>query len=584
MARVYISSTYEDLKEHREAVERALRKVSGIEISRMEDYVADDARPLDKCLRDVRSCDVYVGIIAWRYGYVPENDNPERKSITEREYLEAKDKKRLIFLLDEDADWKLKYTDSHTGDGGGGKEIERFRDELSKDKTCSFFNTPDKLAALVTAAVSNVVQAPPPSVKPEITHFRELQHALLLAYSQYDEALAQKLQPALGLGRDKSILLSPTALFARSETDFESLEATMVRSGAGLLLLTPKSLNQVKGQLADIERVVAAMRARMGALGAVLVGVQPQDVPFGMAPADCFEMAEANINTSPAADPAFAALKAWVDASTPPFGAKVLGLPISVLAMNQTEATELFTTPDFIRTNLGEPVQAQFDEILRHLGVDAATLMQRYRNGREEWQPFAPAEGEIRSFFRKITEDLNRRSPPRLRQKQVKLQWYPFDVLKEMNVGPSPLRRVYQAVADAGCVLVVDELSLFHPALHEAFFSSPFLNKEQVAIVIMSPADPTRSPLSQAIESSLRKQLAGVFQRYADDLDPQCEVAIGDQRRLLRWLYASMPEAIANLRDPQPNRERIKNFFDGTLGSDARSSGGDYLWAGGARS
>ena len=107
MAVIYISSTYEDLKDHREAVYRALRRL-GHDVHAMEDYVATDARPLDKCLGDVAAADVYLGIFAWRYGFVPNKDNPQGQSITEREYRHAVERGKpcLIFLLHEDADWK----------------------------------------------------------------------------------------------------------------------------------------------------------------------------------------------------------------------------------------------------------------------------------------------------------------------------------------------------------------------------------------------------------------------------------------------------------------------------------------------
>ena len=52
MATIYLSSTYEDLTEHREAVYRALRRL-GHDVRAMEDYVATDQRPVDKCLADV---------------------------------------------------------------------------------------------------------------------------------------------------------------------------------------------------------------------------------------------------------------------------------------------------------------------------------------------------------------------------------------------------------------------------------------------------------------------------------------------------------------------------------------------------
>ena len=83
MARIYVSSTFEDLKTHREAVANTLRQMHH-DVICMEDYVATDQRPLDKCLADVSACEIYVGIFALRYGFASTAvDNPEHKSITE---------------------------------------------------------------------------------------------------------------------------------------------------------------------------------------------------------------------------------------------------------------------------------------------------------------------------------------------------------------------------------------------------------------------------------------------------------------------------------------------------------------------
>lgn len=68
--KVYISSTYSDLVKYWERVYNVLRKMR-YDVIAMEDYVATDERPLDKCLADVSGSDVYVGIFVWRYGYIP---------------------------------------------------------------------------------------------------------------------------------------------------------------------------------------------------------------------------------------------------------------------------------------------------------------------------------------------------------------------------------------------------------------------------------------------------------------------------------------------------------------------------------
>jgi hypothetical protein len=149
MAKIYLSSTHSDLAQYREAVYQTLRQLRH-DVVAMEDYVATDERPLDKCLSDVAGCDVYVGIIAWRYGYRPPGQD---RSITELELREASrtGKPRLIFLLADDAPWPPKAVDADRG------AIDRLRGELVRDHTVSYFNTPDQLAAKVSAAVTNVL-------------------------------------------------------------------------------------------------------------------------------------------------------------------------------------------------------------------------------------------------------------------------------------------------------------------------------------------------------------------------------------------------------------------------------------------
>jgi hypothetical protein len=105
MTKIYLSSTYDDLKEHRRIVFDSLRK-SGDEVIAMEDYVATDQRPVEKCLEDVEKSDIYVGIFAFRYGYIPAegHGNPEQLSITELEFRHAEslDKPCLIFLANDE--------------------------------------------------------------------------------------------------------------------------------------------------------------------------------------------------------------------------------------------------------------------------------------------------------------------------------------------------------------------------------------------------------------------------------------------------------------------------------------------------
>ena len=166
MAKVYISSTFEDLKEYRAEVLKTLRRMQQ-EVIAMEDYAAADERPLAKCLADVEKCDYYLGIFAKRYGFIAPNDNgenPEGKSITELEYRHAvrTAKKCFIFLVHAKAKWTLEHVDG----GAGGEKLRNLCEELKLKHSVAFFENEDELAVRVSEAfLALVLPAPAPTMR-----------------------------------------------------------------------------------------------------------------------------------------------------------------------------------------------------------------------------------------------------------------------------------------------------------------------------------------------------------------------------------------------------------------------------------
>jgi HEAT repeat protein len=147
MSTIYVSSTYADLKEHRKALSLAIRRLGHVDIA-MEYYIAEDARPLDRCVRDASSCDLYVGLFAHRYGYCPPG---EQRSITELEFRAAKAAgiDCLCFLVPDDAPWP----DEMVERGSGADKLKDLRTEIGTDYLCGFFTSPDELAAIASAAI-----------------------------------------------------------------------------------------------------------------------------------------------------------------------------------------------------------------------------------------------------------------------------------------------------------------------------------------------------------------------------------------------------------------------------------------------
>jgi hypothetical protein len=100
--------------------------------------------PVDSFLDDVASCDLYIGILGLRYGYIPTETsaNPHQLSITELEYRRAGECgiPRLIFLKDESAIPAIQ-SDAFTGENPPDR-IRHFRSEASKAQRPTVFSNP----------------------------------------------------------------------------------------------------------------------------------------------------------------------------------------------------------------------------------------------------------------------------------------------------------------------------------------------------------------------------------------------------------------------------------------------------------
>jgi tetratricopeptide (TPR) repeat protein len=150
---VMISSTINDLPEHRkEVMDACLRQ--GMFPIMMEHLPASDDEAIRASLKMVDDADIYVGIFAHRYGYVPKSYDI---SVTEMEYNRAVERKipRCIFVMDEEH--PIKKTDVEMGEGA--KKHETFKKRLLTDNIVNFFKSPTDLHAHVINSLSKYHEA-----------------------------------------------------------------------------------------------------------------------------------------------------------------------------------------------------------------------------------------------------------------------------------------------------------------------------------------------------------------------------------------------------------------------------------------
>ena len=145
---VFISSTSADLREHRAAVRESLLH-AGYHPIDMADFMARAEGATTACLNEVAESDLFVGIYAWRYGFMP----PDSKiSITEQEFEEARllEKPCFCFMVEEGYDWPVQFKE----EGKGAELLKKFKARLDATLVRTTFTTPDSLARKVLSSLA----------------------------------------------------------------------------------------------------------------------------------------------------------------------------------------------------------------------------------------------------------------------------------------------------------------------------------------------------------------------------------------------------------------------------------------------
>jgi hypothetical protein len=123
---IFVSSTYEDLKDERDEIIKACLNMNHIPVG-MEMFNAADEQQWAVIQRTIDQCDYYVVIIAHRYGSIAE----EGISYTEKEYDYAVAQKVPVlgFIIDEKASWPNDLIDK---DSRSVQALQHFKSKVKQ--------------------------------------------------------------------------------------------------------------------------------------------------------------------------------------------------------------------------------------------------------------------------------------------------------------------------------------------------------------------------------------------------------------------------------------------------------------------
>jgi hypothetical protein len=150
MARVYVSSTVNDLRSERDAVINWLVAAGHQPV---HSYRPDSETVRDSCLNDVDKCDFYVLILGHRYGFQPSQGNPDNLSITHLEFRRAASIPRIALIQMSVPD--IRRTDLQDLVKAG--MLRAFQDEVrAAVRAFEFFDLHDLIQGLSTGLLDEV--------------------------------------------------------------------------------------------------------------------------------------------------------------------------------------------------------------------------------------------------------------------------------------------------------------------------------------------------------------------------------------------------------------------------------------------
>lgn len=152
---IFLSSTYEDLKDERRAVEEVIVRAGDLPVG-MEAFPAADDEQFEFIKTIIDRCDYYVLIIAGRYGSL----SRDGLSFTEKEYRHAVEKGVPVLVLLRDGRDKIS-ADKVEADSIGRERLEAFISLVSRDRIRKTWNTIDGLKLAVREAIDHAKATKP---------------------------------------------------------------------------------------------------------------------------------------------------------------------------------------------------------------------------------------------------------------------------------------------------------------------------------------------------------------------------------------------------------------------------------------
>jgi hypothetical protein len=200
-------------------------------------------------------------------------------------------------------------------------------------------------------------------------------------------------------------------------------------------------------------------------------------------------------------------------------GLETIYVPVVLLVMSQAEALQLASDNVFQNYHNFKFYFEQFGKLQESLAEEKVTdLLQHYGEQREQWRPF----GGPKTIGQLITEALSKVQDFR---HPLQPEFLDIQMLTDETVKPPAKRSLLRDLRSAGCLVVMDVVSMHHPEIQKAYRRSLL---DVFSHILVIRVGPTARSLKDQVEQELlwfvdKFEEMEFQKRRVWDLDANCD-------------------------------------------------------------